>query len=320
MPKCVVFSDRAFTSLLVETLEKIKTETGGVFLGYKKGDIWYVIESIDPGLKSTFQPTYFEYDQDYVNHLINKVSRIYKEPLDLLGLWHRHPGSLDVFSATDDGTNTKYAELYSSGAISALVNIDPDFRITMYSVKLPLHYEKIKVRIGDKNIPKGLLMLKSGESLLKSINSNKAYTPKRRMLSHINEETKRNDNKLRLSQKKSFSFSNSIEIFLEKRTISNSKRIKVYIEEEKFEESVELILKALDSDLKYLESLGIQCLIKVEDNLLCVYENEGSYNGVSLLFGMNSEEKIFLTLDKKTYKYYSGMFEDACVEYISGAE
>lgn len=34
MPKCVVFSERAFISILVETQEKIQTETGGVFLGY----------------------------------------------------------------------------------------------------------------------------------------------------------------------------------------------------------------------------------------------------------------------------------------------
>ena len=71
MPKCVVFSERAFISILVETQEKIKTETGGVFLGYRKGDIWYVIESIDPGPNSVFQTAYFEYDQAYINHLIN---------------------------------------------------------------------------------------------------------------------------------------------------------------------------------------------------------------------------------------------------------
>ena len=63
MPKCVVFSERAFISILVETQEKIKTETGGVFLGYRKGDIWYVIESIDPGPNSVFQTAYFEYVQ-----------------------------------------------------------------------------------------------------------------------------------------------------------------------------------------------------------------------------------------------------------------
>lgn len=100
MPKCVVFSERAFISILVETQEKIKTETGGVFLGYRKGDIWYVIESIDPGPNSVFQTAYFEYDQAYINHLINKVSRLYATQLDLIGLWHRHPGSFDSFSGT----------------------------------------------------------------------------------------------------------------------------------------------------------------------------------------------------------------------------
>jgi len=320
MPKCVVFSDRAFTSLLVETLEKIKTETGGVFLGYKKGDIWYVVESVDPGPNSTFQPSYFEYDQDYVNHLINKISRIYKEPLDLLGLWHRHPGSMDFFSSTDDGTNTKYAELDSNGAISALVNIDPDFRITMYSVSLPLNYEKIKVVIGDKNIPKGLLMLKSEKSLLNVINSNKVISAKGKMFSHIKAKAKKEESKMELSQKKRFSFSNSIKQFLDKRTISKAKEIDVCIKEENFEESIDFILKALDSDLKYLESLGVQCSIKIKNDLLCVSENEDSYDGISLLLGMSAEDKIYLTLDKKTYKYYSGMFEDACVEYISGVE
>ena len=33
MLKSVIFSEKAFRSILVETQEKIKTETGGVFLG-----------------------------------------------------------------------------------------------------------------------------------------------------------------------------------------------------------------------------------------------------------------------------------------------
>ena len=133
MPKCVVFSERAFTSILVETQEKIRTETGGVFLGYRKGDVWYVIESIDPGPNSVFQPAYFEYDQDYINHLINKVSRLYSLQLDLIGLWHRHPGSYDSFSGTDDGTNTKYAELNEQGAISTLLHTIIMSALTTYS-------------------------------------------------------------------------------------------------------------------------------------------------------------------------------------------
>ena len=41
----------------------------------------------------------FEYDEAFVNYLAQSVANQYKRPLDLLGLWHRHPGSMDVFSS-----------------------------------------------------------------------------------------------------------------------------------------------------------------------------------------------------------------------------
>ena len=63
----VVFSDRAFAAVMAETTEKIKTETGGLFLGSFEDDVWYVIESIDPGPKSIFEVAYFEYDQQYTH-------------------------------------------------------------------------------------------------------------------------------------------------------------------------------------------------------------------------------------------------------------
>ena len=69
----VIFSDRAYAGILAETTEKIKTETGGLFLGVVDHDQWYVIETIDPGPKSIFEVAYFEYDQAYKHHLINKI-------------------------------------------------------------------------------------------------------------------------------------------------------------------------------------------------------------------------------------------------------
>lgn len=139
----VVFTERAYISLLSETAEKIHTETGGIFLGYRDGDIWHIVESIDPGPKSVFEVAYFEYDQKYVNHLSQKIARLYNRPLELLGLWHRHPGSFDQFSGTDDGTNKRYASLHKDGAISALVNIDPEFRLTVFHVEKPLSYTRV---------------------------------------------------------------------------------------------------------------------------------------------------------------------------------
>lgn len=167
----VIFSNRAYTALLSETQEKITTETGGIFLGYFENDTWYVVESIDPGPSSIFEVAYFEYDQKYVNHLINKIARMYKKNLSLLGLWHRHPGSFDIFSNTDDGTNHTFAQLAPQGAISALVNIDPKFRLTVYHVPKNLRYKKIPYQVGDEYFPKNVLSLLTTDELLKQINA-----------------------------------------------------------------------------------------------------------------------------------------------------
>lgn len=167
----VVFSNRAYLAVLTETYEKIKVETGGVFLGYYDDGTWYIIETLDPGPNSVFQVAYFEYDQKYTSHLINKIARLYKHQLSLVGLWHRHPGSFDEFSRTDDGTNSDYAKLSPNGAISLLVNVDPEFRLTAYHVDSPLRYTKITYQVGDDLIPPHLLEIKTHGEALKQINS-----------------------------------------------------------------------------------------------------------------------------------------------------
>ena len=166
----IIFSNRAYLAIITETHEKIKTETGGVFLGCYENGIWYAIETIDPGPKSIFQAAYFEYDQKYTAHLINKIARLYNHKLTLIGLWHRHPGSFDRFSGTDDGTNSDYAKLNANGAVSALVNVDPVFRLTPYHVAWPLRYSKITYRVGDELVPGHLMKLKNPDVPLKFVN------------------------------------------------------------------------------------------------------------------------------------------------------
>jgi len=166
----VVFSDRAYRAVLAETAEKVSTETGGIFLGCFEDDVCYVVETIDPGPKSTFQVAFFEYDQPYTQHLINKVARLYQHPMTLVGLWHRHPGSYDVFSPTDERTNHRYAQLSTWGAVSALINIDPVLRISTYHVERASGYKPVAYDIGDHLIPEGLLRPRSAESFLEYIN------------------------------------------------------------------------------------------------------------------------------------------------------
>lgn len=171
----VVFSDVAYSSLLAETYEKIRTETGGVFLGCYHDNTWYIIETVDPGPKSVFRQDYFEYDQPYTSHLINKRARLYSHPLTLIGLWHRHPGSFDIFSSTDDGTNATYAKLKPEGAISILVNIDPVFRLSVFHVGLNASgraiYTQLQYIVGDNEIPKEYRSFRKADDILQHIDS-----------------------------------------------------------------------------------------------------------------------------------------------------
>ena len=170
--KCqmVVFSNKAYNAIIRESFDKDPVETGGILLGHiLDNGVWIVMEVLPPGIKCIFERAYFEYDDAFVNYLAQSVANQYKIPLELLGLWHRHPGSMDVFSSTDDGTNTTFALQNPSGVISGLVNIDPQFRLTMYHMENPRNvvrqyarpnYERLDVEVGDDIIPEEYFQLK----------------------------------------------------------------------------------------------------------------------------------------------------------------
>lgn len=161
MNQQVVFTQRAFNAILTETLDRSPLETGGIFIGYVLDNgIWIVVETIPPGIKTVNSQSYFEYDTNFVNYLSNVVAKQYKGNLEVLGLWHRHPGSMDSFSRTDGGTNLKFARANTCGAISALVNCDPRCRISMYHVNRAGEYERIPWTVDDGLIPEELLVLR----------------------------------------------------------------------------------------------------------------------------------------------------------------
>lgn len=165
----VIFTQRAFNSIVTEVIDKHPIETGGILIGYVLDNgAWIVVENIPPGYHTVHQRAYFEYDAEFVNYLSNVVALHYKGNLQVLGLWHRHPGSMDSFSRTDDGTNIKFARDRECGAISALVNCDPQMRMTMYHVSPRGRYETIDWYVDDgETIPEEFLELrfKDEESL-----------------------------------------------------------------------------------------------------------------------------------------------------------
>ena len=152
--KCrkIVISDRAYTSIIAEALSRDPDETGGILLGIMDNDIWYVVEATDPGLSTFHNRVHHEMDEKYHNHIYPVISRLYEKDLCLLGLWHRHPGTLITFSGDDNRTNTSYSEAIGNGALSFLLNFIPDAQLTCYYLddKGTGSYYKPEVKIGDK--------------------------------------------------------------------------------------------------------------------------------------------------------------------------
>jgi proteasome lid subunit RPN8/RPN11 len=164
-PVEVLFSRRAHAAICAETLEHHPNETGGILLGHFHQNRWQVLEAIDPGPAARCTAPTFEYDLAYVNHLAAKQARLYCRPLQLIGLWHRHPGSFDRFSAEDDTTNRRFAQQSPDGALSCLINLDPNFRISAYHVSADLTYRQLPWWRGNELLDSELFALNDGSAL-----------------------------------------------------------------------------------------------------------------------------------------------------------
>ena len=164
----VVLSNRAYTSMLLEVVQNIKNETGGVLLGNIVNGIWYVVDSIDPGLEAVKLPTYFQWDTEYVNHLAKKLGALYKYPLTILGFWHKHPEDIDYFSKTDEDAIASNLKNSKFGLLSMLVNIDPELRMTFYYCWSNI-FAKVRYDVGDEYFPVELLEYESPNSIVESL-------------------------------------------------------------------------------------------------------------------------------------------------------
>ena len=278
-----VFSDRAYLAILAETYDRISTETGGIFLGCFENDTYYIIEAIDPGPKSVFRIDYFEYDTQYTQHLINKTARLYSHRLTLAGLWHRHPGSFDSFSPTDDGTNRQYAELTDFGAISVLVNIDPAFRLTAYHVSAPLKYRQIPYKVGDLLIPEHILAHKDTDELKK----------------HIKEYPRRNLGLRGLIDSIKPRFEHA----------STADKLELDIGGLGDANAYEFLIDSVVDDISYLsEERGVPLNLRQDrnENKITITQKDSEYK-ITFLY-ISSLNRILFTYDGTVYVYSPGLF------------
>ena len=296
----IIFSDRACNAIVSETFDKVETETGGILLGKIVDDIWYVIEVIDPGPNSIFTVTYFEYDTIYVNHLAKTISKQYETELAVLGLWHRHPGSMDTFSSTDDLTNSEFSKLNSKGAISGIVNIDPEFRLSMFHISLPLKYTSTIFKTGDFLLPANLLTLKFKGNVTFCSGENKEITK--------TFTKKKGGNR---------NFLNRIaDIFLyrkERKIVSNNDLVN---------DNDVFVIKNLDED--YLVDLYADEELELENKLMITYESlvkedriiysvkefiNGEKIEFPIFFNVNMDVKnLLFCCGEKDFKFSKGIF------------
>jgi len=297
MPQTVIFSERAYTALLTETLSEIKTETGGIFLGQHDNDVWYIIESIDPGPNSVFSSAYFEYNEAYVNHLANKIFKLYKNPLKIMGLWHRHPGSMDFFSSTDNRTHVKYANINTFGVISALVNIDPSFRLSIYSIssnkgRLLISKSKLNYAVGNDKIPNEFLQYKPPDLIKRNIDGYSAQSTenlrKIKLMENIITKT----------------FNSNHDVIDIKNSISCSVPVN--------DEDIEKIVETLEEDISFFEKHGIQCGMSRGDDKIMWFFAEiepGKKTCPVQIFKHN--ENIYIKNKNRIIIYGSGLFSEA---------
>ena len=302
MIECVVFSDRAALALLSEIRDQPTNETGGVFLGLRCGGIWYVIENCDPGIHAIFQPSYFEYDHAYINHVINKLSRLYRYPLALLGLWHRHPGSMDTFSSTDDATNAEYAKLHPEGAISGIVNIDPHLRLSLYAVQWPLAYRHVDHAIGDRYIPTSLLSYQSRRDVMQELSVMETVPVS--LNPNIDENTR----------SRMFSLLHAWQPWSEQLSPLDSSAGIYAIDALDSEQ----ILEAMAEDLDFVAQLGIDMRLRFNEVAqleLREVDQTGCDTGFYLAFMRRGKEPVYLW-QGKCYLYQSGMLRYAVEAFL----
>lgn len=166
-PTFIVFSNRAYNAMAAETFTHHPNETGGFFLGHiLDNGCWIVTEVVPPGPQSTHEIAAFEYDAPLVNYMVNTVAAQSKIPPRMLGLWHRHPGTMNTFSTVDDETNARLATDQPYGILSGLVNMIPDFHLTLYHTAGFQQYSEVSFAVGDTLIPDMYLELRySSEGL-----------------------------------------------------------------------------------------------------------------------------------------------------------
>lgn len=117
----MIFLSKSARSTIQSELESYPdVETGGILLGWKVGQLWFVRQVVSSGVKCVRTPYHYSMDSHEATERVQAICDC-KPSYDVLGIWHKHNHNISpYFSADDMRTNYAYADINSFGAISIL--------------------------------------------------------------------------------------------------------------------------------------------------------------------------------------------------------
>ena len=181
------------------------------------------------------------------------------------------------------------------GAISALVNIDPLFRLTVYHVAQPCKYKVIDYEIGDAFIPNELLAYKSKEKL-ESIMSKSLGAQEIKTQQHMSLRT----------------FLKVIYPYLKKYKLEETE-----IDESNDEKKdTDFLINTIIEDIDYMiEECGIALTISTQGPYICL--GDQTDDTIKIYFKrLNKSDMIIFSIREKCFKYSNSAIQNAYERYL----
>lgn len=274
----IVFDKKAHLSILAEVARKPGVETGGVLLGYRQGDVYLVVEATDCGPNAECKENSVVFDEKYLNHIVRVLSGLYESPLEVLGVWHKHPYSFDEFSNDDRSVSNDLAKRIGDGAISVLVNTAPMFRFTGEYIDTDLNWIScpVKITTDDSSI------IRNVEALEEYINQ----------VGQLEGEGKR----LTLD---------GAQLLDDGLSLAEGLMLKAPIQlPELGQHEIEDILTGLKEDFDFFRNSSILCDMQLEGRLVAI-----SFEKKMTLYFTILNEKIYFKHNSFEYEYIPSLFK-----------
>lgn len=150
----VWLAHRALAAMQREGRELFPLETGGVLLGWRRGEDRIVIDVVGPGRNALHGRTRFMPDHKWQMREITRVFTGSAGDIDYLGDWHTHPDGHAIMSDVDCRTLAKISRKVPQALM--LILAGPDYSVELacwkagrktsfFSRLLPIEIQQVKL-------------------------------------------------------------------------------------------------------------------------------------------------------------------------------